>query len=313
MSIPIIDFAQISANSKLEKTDATEDVSRKLHEALSTIGFAYIKNHGIDKVVIDRAFQASKSFFALPKDVKQVFTRRDFYSNHGWDALEAETLDPDRPADFKEGYYVMPQHAKTWPDQFIPDFRRDSTALFEACTDLAKRVLFAIAIGLKLSDSSFFVQRHNILEKQSSVCMRYQYYPPLTNVTLKTDQVRCGEHTDYGSITILFQDDVGGLEVRTRDGQYVQATPVPDTVLINIADLMQRWTGDKLVSTRHRILLPDDPVKWAKSRLSVAFFVDPDSDCVIETVDSSGVQYPPITCKEYMKSRYAATYLDQPL
>jgi isopenicillin N synthase-like dioxygenase len=309
MSIPVINFSKLSSLDGYERTKEAEEVGRELYEALSTIGFAYISNHGIEQDIIDKAFTAAGNFFALPESVKRTFARKDFAYNHGWDALEVETLDPEhRPADFKECYVVMPQQATVWPDgkDLVPHFQRDSMALYDRCVHLSQRILFAMALGLQLPDPGFFCSKHNTLDRPSMTCMRYQHYPSLANVALKPLQVRCGEHTDYGSITVLFQDDVGGLEVLSRDGHYVQAKPMPGTVLINIADLMQRWTGDRLVSTRHRVPIPQCDQQFSKRRLSISFFVNPDNDSVVETV-GGGTVYPPITCMDYLSAQYDIT------
>ena len=306
--IPIIDFSAFKSVSDVDDNKlSVEPVCKELYSALHTIGFAYIKNHGINHEIIENVFQVCNDFFQLPASVKQKYARSNFDNNHGWDALETETLDPSRPADFKEGYYVSPQHAKIWPDDCVKDFGVNSMKLFEQCVNLAHRILISLAIGLQLEDPYYFYRKHNILEYKTTTLMRIQYYPSLANVSLKPNQVRCGEHTDYDSLTLLFQDDVGGLEVLSRTGEYVKAKPIPGTVLINIADMMQRWSGDQLVSTRHRVLVSAEEQLF-KNRMSIAFFVSPDYDTVIETI-SGGNHYPSINSKDYVAQRFAETYI----
>ena len=305
--IPIIDFATFRSLSDANNIALLKPLSNELYNALHTIGFAYIKNHGIDLEIINDEFRVSNEFFNLPIGIKQKYSRSGFNNNHGWDALELEKLDPNRPADFKEGYYVTPQHAKIWPDENVTNFKANSLKLFDRCVDLAHRVLISMAIGLQLEDPFYFSSKHHIIELETTSSMRVQYYPSFENICLKPNQVRCGEHTDYGSLTLLFQDDVGGLEVLSRTGEYVQAKPIPGTVLINIADLMQRWSGDRLVSTSHRVLVSSNGLSSSKSRLSIAFFVSPDYDTIIETI-RDGTQYPPIRSKDYLEKRYAETY-----
>ncbi|CAB4042505.1 UPF0676 -like [Paramuricea clavata] len=123
---------------------------------------------------------------------------------------------------------------------------------------------------------------------------------------LKEGQIRLGEHSDYGTITLLFQDQSGGLEIRQEQG-FVSARPIEGTILVNIGDLLQRWTNDKLVSTRHRVVIPKEELRRQTARQSVVLFVRPDNDVVIECLDGSG-HYPPITALDYLNQRLNATY-----
>ncbi|MBN3307812.1 YQK1 protein, partial [Amia calva] len=127
--------------------------------------------------------------------------------------------------------------------------------------------------------------------------LRTLYYPPVDRSSVKEGQIRCGEHSDYGSITLLFQSSEAGV--------YISAPPIPGTVLINIADLMQRWTCDRFVSAKHRVLLPADDDKT--TRQSMPFFVHPDDDAIISCFDGSN-KYPPINSLDYLNERFYASY-----
>lgn len=306
-SIPIIDFSSFKSIDQIEDVDVIKPLARELVEALSTIGFAYLTNFCISQDIINKARTVSEKFFALPVEIKKPFARINGDANHGWVALESESVNPERPGDLKECFNVTPLHAKQWPDNYVHDFKNTTMKFFEQCTELTHRILYAIAIGLDLADFNYFRKCHNILQTSNITTLRYLYYPSLKEVPLKSNQVRCGEHSDYGSITLLFQDDVGGLEVCTQSGEYVPAIPLPNTILLNVADLMQRWTGDKLLSTKHRVMLPNDAVCWSKIRQSMAFFVHPDDDCMVECI-SGGKEYPPVNALAYLKSRFAVTY-----
>lgn len=306
-AIPVIDFSSFKSTDQIKNPDAVRKLATELCEALSTVGFAYIANSGITENEIAQAQKVSEEFFSLPADTKRPFARIDGDANHGWVALERESVNPERPGDLKECFNVTPLHAKMWPDDCVTGFKQHTMAFFNRCCDLAHRVLYVMAVGLDVSDFSYFRKCHNILAVPNATTMRYLYYPALKDVSIKPNQVRCGEHSDYGSITLLFQDEVGGLEVKMRSGEYVPATPIPNTVLLNVADLMQRWTGDRLVSTRHRVMLPDSSESWTKVRQSIAFFVHPDDSCLIECIDGSN-KYPPVNALDYLKSRFAVTY-----
>lgn len=141
--------------------------------------------------------------------------------------------------------------------------------------------------------------------RENKTTLRLLYYPAMTE--LKEGQVRLGEHSDYGTITLLFQDQIGGLEILQKEG-FVPARPIEGTILVNIGDLLQRWTNDKLVSTIHRVVVPHEELRRLTARQSMAFFVHPDNDVIIECLDGSG-HYPPITSLEYLNQRLVATYL----
>ncbi|XP_019622289.1 PREDICTED: gibberellin 2-beta-dioxygenase 8-like [Branchiostoma belcheri] len=130
------------------------------------------------------------------------------------------------------------------------------------------------------------------------------HYPPVPE-HVSEGQLRCGEHTDFGTITLLFQDEVPGLEVLNRHGRYIPAPPLPNTVVVNIGDLMQRWTADGIVSNKHRVVLPDTEALRKVSRRSLAFFVNPNDDAVITCLDDSG-KYEPVNAGEYVKGKIAA-------
>ena len=151
--------------------------------------------------------------------------------------------------------------------------------------------------------------------------IRSLYYPPHSSEN--TEATRCGTHSDYGSITLLFQDDVGGLEVESveRD-QFVEAQPIENTVLVNIGDLLQFWTSDDLRATvsgrhsqifkpqifqKHRVRL-NDSIKATKARQSIAFFVHPDDDFIVSPVNGDTAKYPPISAGKYLQNKLDATY-----
>ncbi|RXN01930.1 ATP-binding cassette sub-family C member 8 [Acipenser ruthenus] len=193
-------------------------------------------------------------------------------------------------------------------DAAIPEFREVLDSFFRRCKKLALRVLEVTALCLGL-ERDFFVSKHRLIgSNKNCTTFRTLYYPPLHKVIVKPNQIRCGEHSDYGSLTLLFQDESGGLEVMNRSGQYISAPCIPGTVLVNIADLMQRWTSDVLVSTFHRVVLPSDD-KMNTSRQSMAFFVHPDNDEIISCCDGSS-KYPPVNALQYTKDRAYIAYKD---
>eukprot|EP00058_Branchiostoma_floridae_P026818 XP_002612309.1 hypothetical protein BRAFLDRAFT_80075 [Branchiostoma floridae] len=161
--------------------------------------------------------------------------------------------------------------------------------------------------GITDEQAADFLDMFKFIGKgRNSSHLRSIRYPPVPE-TVKENQVRCGEHTDFGCITLLFQDNAG-LEVAKGDGEFVAAPPITDTVVINIADTLQRWSADKLVSTKHRVMLPYTPETRGTTRRCVTFFTHPDFDAVMKCLDGSD-KYPPVRAEDYVASRLRKMYL----
>ncbi|TMS05422.1 UPF0676 protein [Larimichthys crocea] len=170
--------------------------------------------------------------------------------------------------------------------------------------ELSLRVLRVMAYSLGL-DPEVFLSTHRLIgTDENGTTLRSLYYPPVNSEKAKEGQLRCGEHSDYGSITLLFQSSEG-LQVRRRSGEFIYAPCIPGTVLVNIAELVQRWTSDQFVSVLHRVLLP--PVGESCTRQSLAFFVQPDDEALITCCDGSN-KYPPVTAGAYLIERFNDSY-----
>jgi len=290
--IPVIDFSVFTNGD----ATARQTVVDQIYQACHQIGFMYLDNTGISIDVLKKVFTQSKYFFNLPLAMKQQLAWSNEFSNQGYIGIEREHLDPNKPGDLKEAFNVGKQ--KATEDPCI-------VAFYQACTEVANRVLQAFALALQLP-FDFFATRHD----RQNHTLRLLHYPPLQQPP-KLGQVRAGEHSDYGSITLLFQDEVGGLEVQTASGEWIAAPPIPGTVVVNTGDLMQRWTNHVFCSTKHRVMIPgDDRVK--QSRYSVAFFCHPNDDTEIACLESCQSEpapiYPPISAGDYLISRLQATY-----
>ncbi|ROL43190.1 UPF0676 protein [Anabarilius grahami] len=272
MSIPVLDFSAYELG-KANVSDADlEKLTKELRKAF---------------IEVEKVMSVSKKFFSLPENKKKPFSRGSFSCNvnHGWVSLETE------------------RH--NWPSEGVDDFQDAQVKFFHRCKELALKVLRLMAVGLGL-DSEVFVNEHkHIGSHMNATSLRSLYYPPVDSTRVKENQVRCGEHSDYGSITLLFQSTEGGLQVQNRAEEFVSAPCIPGTVLVNIADLMQRWTSDVYVSVVHRVLLP--PAGVSRTRQSLAFFVQPDDESVITCCDGSD-KYPPIKSVDYLLSRFNDTY-----
>ncbi|XP_028411070.1 2-oxoglutarate-dependent dioxygenase htyE-like [Dendronephthya gigantea] len=311
--IPVVDFQNFdSASFDEEKLDETNPDIKKLSQeilsAFTTVGFVYIKNHGLPETEIRQVFQVGEKFFKLPTNEKSKYSKPPT-SNHGYVAVGVETTDPSKPTDFKEAFNITEPFNDEipWPDAGdCSDFRFTMNRFFDLCKNLSHKIMYLISLGLKLKDRKLFHRTHkNIGTPENKTTLRLLYYPVMTQ--LRAGQVRLGEHSDYGTITLLFQDQIGGLEVRGGEG-FIPAYPIEGTILVNIGDLLQRWTNDRLMSTKHRVVVPREEIRRLSPRQSAAFFVHPDDDAIIQCLDGSK-HYPPITSLEYLLQRLNATYL----
>ncbi|MBD2413901.1 2OG-Fe(II) oxygenase [Nostoc calcicola FACHB-389] len=293
VTIPVIDLSAFTNGNATTRQAVVKEIYQACHE----IGFMYLQNSGISKDLIEQVFTYNKSFFNKPLEVKEKQAWSDEFSNTGYVAIERERLDPNQPGDLKEAFNISKQGAVAMDACIF--------AFYDSCTKLANTVLQTFALALDLPED-FLTTRHN----QNNHTLRSLHYPPLQTPP-KPGQVRAGEHSDYGSITLLFQDNVGGLEVRTTAGEWIEAAAIDDTVIVNTGDLMQRWTNHVFCSTKHRVMIPNDD-RINQSRYSIAFFCHPNDDIEIACLESCQKErspiYPPILAGEYLLSRLQATY-----
>jgi isopenicillin N synthase-like dioxygenase len=223
---------------------------------------------------------------------------------------------PDLKESMEIGRDGVPGQPNQWPDKLDSageEFTRIMRAFFDMCKDLHIKVMQAIALGMGL-DEHFF----DSFTDGGDNTLRLLHYPPVSKRVFKDNpgQVRAGEHSDYGSITLLFQDNVGGLEVKSPKGTFVRATPIENTIVVNAGDLLSRWSNDEIKSTNHRVVQPPakpgDESDSYPARYSIAYFCNPNFDRFIEalphTWEKTGKKYEGINSGDYLVQRLAATY-----
>ena len=232
-----------------------------------------------------------------------------------------ERSNPDLKESMEIGRDDEAAHPNRWPDGIDEEgvkFRETMVDFFDRCKELHRLVMGAIALGLGYEEGFF-----DDYVKTGDNTLRLLHYPPVAREVFEKNKgaVRAGAHTDYGSITLLFQDDRGGLQVKNAQGEWEDVTPIPGTVVVNAGDLLARWSNNKIVSTTHRVVNP--PLKKQDeealrelgeypARYSVAYFCNPDFDKLIEalpgTWEADGKKYPAINSGEYLVQRLTATY-----
>ncbi len=308
--LPIIDLAPL-----LEGTpEGLEKVAREIGEAARTIGFFYLRNHGVDLELMRAVYEMSASFFSLPEDEKETLSITRVGNNRGYVGYGTESLDPEKLADAKEAFNLgrdpdpgevsddsqISLGRNQWPD--VPGFRDVTSRYYAAMRHLSEQIHRAFAVDLGLQPD-FFAPHVD----RPMATLRLLHYPPHPG---QFDGTRfgAGAHTDYGNITLLTQSDAGGLEVRRRDGEWISAPPIADAFVCNIGDCLMRWSNDTYVSTPHRVVN-----RSGRERYSIAFFFDPNPDAKVECLPTCTSAdrpslYPPITGAEHLRERLDATY-----
>ncbi|TVY39406.1 UPF0676 protein [Lachnellula subtilissima] len=339
--IPVIDISG---------TTPEVEVAKQLVDAATTYGFVYIKNQGKDIPVeaIDNTFSLSKKFFSSPIEEKEPCKITE--NNRGWSGMHSETLDPasQRVGDFKEamnlGEFVQGKAQQPLPPAFV-DNEADLDAFQKYCHAMMMKILTLFAIGLQIDPSSggstWFSSRH--IGGPSGCTLRLLHYPsipPSSDFKPEVD-IRAGAHSDYGSITLLFQrPGQPGLEIIPPDshptnrdfGATAAWTPVPVSppstesdlsppILVNIGDLLSYWTNGLFKSTVHRVVFPKEGREGGEDRYSIAYFGHPVGSTVLEAVPSEIVKslqkegggegdfVKAMTADEHLMGRLKATYL----
>jgi isopenicillin N synthase-like dioxygenase len=309
-AIPVIDVAALVDGSPQQ----AHNVARALGAACRDVGFFYVAGHGVPAELTKRVFDTSAAFFTGPASVREAVSFDGPGSNRGYIRLGGEKLDPGKPPDVKEalniGLELAPDDpelvagvafraANLWPK--MPGFRATMLDYFNQLWRLGRDLDRGFALDLGL-DPDFFESK---LDRPNAT-LRLLHYPP-GEKPLSGGQLGAGVHTDYGNVTLLATDAVGGLMVQDRSGRWLDAPVIPGTFVCNIGDCLMRWSNDVYVSTPHKVVNP------GLDRYSVAFFLDPNPDAVVAclptcTSPERPARYAPISGAEFLRSRLEPTY-----
>ena len=260
--------------------------SQELGKNFRDSGFCGIKDHGIDTKLVTEVQDLMKRFFNLPEETKRSYFKPELNGARGYTPFKIETPKDANLADLKEFWHVGRELDKGDPfKQWMPDnldipdliiFKEKTNDLFSQFDELGKQLLEAIALDLNLN-SNFF---HNITNKGNSV-MRVIHYPP---VDRKEKGERAGAHEDINLITLLIGGQQAGLEILSRENEWLRASVSNNVIICNIGDMLQRLTNNNLKSTTHRVKAIGDEAMT--SRYSIPFFVHPNPDWFIQTLES---------------------------
>ncbi len=300
--IPKIDFGPFLSSDAAARRRVAEEV----RAACSEYGFFNVVNLPLPAGLIQRVSAKAREFFALPAEVKQAIGRSDLDVISGYVGVAIEHLDSQRPGDLKESFSLNRASLEFLDRWHIPvdGFRRTVLELHEAGARACATLVRAMALSLDAPED-FFDDKH----APHASTVRFFHYPPLTQPA-GDGQLRAGTHTDYGTVTLVFQDEVEGLEALV-DGRWVTIPVAPGAVTVNVADLLSRWSNGIFRSPEHRVALP--AANMAQSRYSTVFFYNPNSAATVRCLDSCcnpgrPAQYPPIAAGEFLRQRRAAQY-----
>lgn len=304
--IPVVDLSKFVKGNDKERSEFVKE----LGEAFHSIGFVGVKNHGIEMSVINAFYSSSKEFFSLPKSVKQNYEIPDLAGQRGYTSFGKEHAKNSTVADLKEffqiGQEVGADHPKKekYPDNVkvteVPAFAELGSQLYQAFERTGGELLKAIAIHLDLGESYF---KDRITEGSS--ILRAIHYPPITEEP--DSALRAEQHEDINLITLLVGASAGGLQLLSKNDEWLDIEPEEDEIVINVGDMLQRLTNDYLKSTTHRVVNPPK-AEWHKPRLSIPFFLHPVADmdlsCLDKCISSDRpLAYEPITAGEYLDER----------
>ena len=326
-TIAAVDLAAFFAASEQEQSRIAAEVD----EICRHTGFLIVKNHGIPQAVIDTAWSAARAFFDLPLEQKLAVKSPDLGCPRGYFPMASEalakSLGVETPPDIKESLAIGTLSApkrevpaeplefhygrNLWPDN--PQGIRDAlTCYMQEVQALGDRLLQLFAAALSLPQD-YFAESHS-----DAMCsMRCLNYPAVDEAPL-ANQKGAGEHADYGSITILKSDpEVPGLEVRLPSGEWISAPLVPNGFIVNIGNMMARWTNDRWVSTLHRVISPGQEGGGQSRRQSIAFFYntsfDADISCIPTCLAADATpKYDTVEAGEYLKQLFSAALEPQP-
>jgi len=306
MAIPVVDLADFTNGTPAQKAAFVEALGKAYEE----VGFVAVKNHGVPDEVIANQYEYVQQFFALPLEKKLHYEIAGLAGQRGYTSFGREHAKGSDAPDLKEFF----QYGQTvedndpikseYPDNVsVKDIGPFNQTLFNAYRSFEKSgraLLSAIALYLKLDEHYF-----DPYIKNGNSILRCIHYPPITNEPKSA--IRAEQHEDINLITLLVGASADGLQILTKQGEWVNVTSLPGQIVVNVGDMLQRLTNNKLRSTTHRVVNPSRDL-WHTSRFSMPFFLHPRSEmdlaCLDSCIDSAHPKdYPDVTAGEYLDER----------
>lgn len=300
---PIVDIAAlIDGDPK-----GTQAVVREIAQACEHVGFMYVRNHRVDTTVLAALVDQAHAFFGLPTADKMSVAVENSPQFRGYLPLEYTGNEGPEGRNLQEGFIVMQDRPldsraplygpNQWPAR-LPSLKPAMLGYYAAMEALAFRMLPGMAMALGLPASSFAAPYVDPM-----LILKLNHYPP-QQITSDTEMIGVGGHCDGSGFTILWQDDLGGLEIKNKSGEWIGVPPIDGTFVINIGNILQRWSNGRFSSTEHRVIN-----RYGKDRYSIALFADPNYHTAIRPIiDQTSSDEPPFICGEYIHKNYQRIY-----
>lgn len=310
--IPSLDLAEFTAGTSAQK----DAFVQKLGDAYQNIGFVAIKNHGLSSDLQDRLYDSIKSFFSLPDEIKTKYEKPEIGFQRGYTGKGKEHAKGRNTGDLKEFYHVGQELSfipdsdpikseypeNLWPSE-IEQFKNDAIEAYQTLEKAGKAMLQAIALFMELPEDYF----DDKIVHGNSILRQIHYFPIENPDAVPEDAVRAAEHGDINLITLLMGASADGLQVLRKDGKWIPITALPDQLVVNVGDMLERLTNKKLKSTIHRVVNPPREMMHT-SRYSIPFFMHPRSEmdltCLENCVyDAHPKQFEDVTAGEFLEER----------
>ncbi len=304
-NIPSIDLADfISGDSKL-KSEFVKNLGRAYEE----IGFVAIKNHGLSDLLCKDLYSQVQSFFELKVEQKKKYEIKGSGGQRGYVSFGKEHAKNRNEGDLKEFWHfgqtvldndpIKSQYPQNVKVTELENFNKVGEQVYQKLELAGKEMLRAIALYLNLDENYFDAKIHN-----GNSILRPIHYPPITSEP--KNAVRAAEHEDINLITLLMGASADGLQVMAKNGDWISVTALPDQIVVNVGDMLQRLTNNKLKSTTHRVVNPPKE-KWGTSRFSIPYFLHPRAEISLDCLDSCISEDNP----KHYEEITAGAYLDQ--
>ena len=305
-NIPSVDLADFTEGNKETKAAFVKELGKAYEE----IGFVAVKNHGLSDTLCAELYAQVKGFFSLTKEEKEIYEIEGLAGQRGYVSFGKEHAKNKNEGDLKEFWHFgqtvedNDPIKEEYPDNVqvneLPEFNAVGREVYQKLEATGREMLRAIALHLNLDENYFDAKIHN-----GNSILRPIHYPPITHEP--KDAVRAAEHEDINLITLLMGASADGLQVLNKSGEWISVTALPDQIVVNVGDMLQRLTNNKLKSTTHRVVNPPRE-KWGTSRYSIPFFLHPRSEVSLNCLpscisESNPKNFSDITAGEYLEQR----------
>jgi len=305
-NIPSVDLSDFTEGNKETKAAFVKELGKAYEE----IGFVAVKNHGLSDALCNELYAQVKGFFTLSKEEKETYEIKGLAGQRGYVSFGKEHAKNKNEGDLKEFWHFgqtvedNDPIKEEYPDNVqvneLPEFNAVGREVYQKLEETGREMLRAIALHLNLDENYFDAKIHN-----GNSILRPIHYPPITHEP--KDAVRAAEHEDINLITLLMGASADGLQVLNKSGEWISVTALPDQIVVNVGDMLQRLTNNKLKSTTHRVVNPPRE-KWGTSRYSIPFFLHPRSEVSLNCLpscisESNPKNFSDITAGEYLEQR----------